>query len=59
MTTRYLTTAQAAARVGIPKRTLYEWLKTGRVKAPDRIDGHGRTLWTEREADRLEKHVAA
>jgi predicted site-specific integrase-resolvase len=43
---QHYSTTQAAAMMGVPKRTLSHWMKTGKVKGPTRRDHHGWVIWS-------------
>jgi excisionase family DNA binding protein len=44
-----LTTAEAAAAVGIGRVTLQKWIRSGRVKAPEvtLLNGHAVRFWSQ------------
>ena len=42
---RFFTTAQAAAKIGVSRQTLYSWIASGLVHAPEPIRA-GVRLWT-------------
>lgn len=46
---KYFTTAQAAARIGVSRQTLYTWIASGLVTAPKAIPVGGASirLWTQ------------
>ena len=52
---RDLTTAEAADAIGINRVTLQEWIRTGRVKAPEVTlrDGHSIRLWSREDVREL------
>lgn len=42
----YLTTARVARILGITKRTLHNWIKAGKVPAPEANPDNGYLQWT-------------
>ena len=42
----FLTTARVARILGITKRTLHNWIKAGKVPAPDANPDNGYLQWT-------------
>ncbi len=54
--TKYLTTAEAAAKAAIPPNTLLRWLRQGRVREPRR-DHRGQRMFTEQEATVIASHA--
>jgi excisionase family DNA binding protein len=42
----YLTTARVARILGITKRTLHNWIKSGKVPGPEANPGNGYLQWT-------------
>jgi len=55
-----LSTAEVAARVGVHRATLEEWLSAGKVKQPKRIQIGGKSyrLWTESDIERVKSFKA-
>jgi excisionase family DNA binding protein len=51
----YYTTAQVARIIGITKKTLYTWLKKGKIPEPDR-DYRNYRIWTEEDIKNCLKH---
>ena len=49
MASKFYSTAQAAAKIGVSRQTLYSWIESGVVKAPKPIRAGGASvrLWTE------------
>jgi excisionase family DNA binding protein len=45
---RYFTTAEAATKIGVSRQTLYSWIESGLVRAPEAIPVGGSSvrLWT-------------
>ncbi len=43
---RFLTTAQIASALGVAKRTLLNWINTGKVTAPAKTTKKGFYRWT-------------
>jgi len=42
----YLTSARVARILGITKRTLHNWIKAGKIPAPEANPGNGYLQWT-------------
>jgi predicted site-specific integrase-resolvase len=42
----YLTSARVARILGITKRTLHNWIKVGKIPAPDANPNNGYLQWT-------------
>jgi excisionase family DNA binding protein len=54
---RFFTTAQAAAKIGVSRQTLYSWIESGLVSAPKPIP-MGRSsirMWTQADIDAAAK----
>ncbi len=54
---RYFTTAQAAKRIGVSRQTLYSWIDSGLIRAPELIRA-GRAslrLWTQADINQAAK----
>ena len=45
--------SEVASSIGISRDTLYEWLKTGRLKAPEQLTFGKKTqyLWTDKDIE--------
>ncbi len=45
------TTAEAAKKLGISRETLYQWLRAGKIPAPEQIKLGAKTqyLWTDKD----------
>jgi len=43
---KYLTSARAARILGITKRTLHNWIKAGKIPAPEANPANGYLQWT-------------
>ncbi len=54
-------TKQVARIVGVHKRTLARWFRSGKVKEPRRIRNGGidARVWTARDVERVKKYKAA
>ena len=52
------TTPQVAQELGIPVATLKDWLRVGKVEAPQNPTGHG-YIWTEADIGRVRAHMQA
>ncbi len=54
-------TKQVARIVGVNKRTLTRWLRSGKLKEPRRIRGGGidARIWTAHDVERVRKWKAA
>jgi excisionase family DNA binding protein len=53
---RYFTVAEAAQELGIPRRTLYNWIGDGKAK-PVKLPGFGLWYFTAEEVERLREVV--
>jgi excisionase family DNA binding protein len=51
---KFLSTAQAARKIGVSRQTLYSWIESGLVKAPKAIQAGGASvrLWTQADISR-------
>jgi predicted site-specific integrase-resolvase len=51
-------TSQAASQVGVSKRTLFRWLRDGKIAEPERIEYPGivSRLWDQRDIQQLGKY---
>jgi DNA-binding transcriptional MerR regulator len=51
-------TSQVALQIGVSKRTLFRWLRDGKIAEPKRIECPGMVsrLWNERDIDQLRKY---
>lgn len=50
---KYFNTAQAAAKIGVSRQTLYSWIERGLIQAPKpvHIGGASIRLWTKADVD--------
>jgi excisionase family DNA binding protein len=51
---KFFSTAQAATKIGVSRQTLYSWIDSGLVRAPEPIRASIR-LWTQADIDRAAK----
>ena len=42
----YFSTAQAAAMIGVTRRTVNHWIEADKIRPPARVDHHGWRIWT-------------
>jgi excisionase family DNA binding protein len=54
---KFFSTAQAAAKIGVSRQTLYSWIESGLIRAPEPIQAGGASvrLWTQADVDRAAK----
>jgi predicted DNA-binding transcriptional regulator AlpA len=54
---KFFTPAQAAARIGVSRQSLYSWLKAGLVEGPKLIPVGGASirLWTQEDINKAAK----
>lgn len=57
MIRRHFTTAEAAAKIGVSRQTLYSWIEDGKVAAPKplAIGKNAIRLWTQVDIDEARK----
>jgi excisionase family DNA binding protein len=54
---KFFSTSQAAAKIGVSRQTLYSWMESGHIRAPEPIRAGGASirLWTQADIDRAAK----
>ena len=55
--TKYYSTAEVAAKCGVHKNTIINWLQRGHITEPQR-DGHGWRRWTDAQLNKVLRYAA-
>ena len=57
MDSKTYTTAEAAAKVGVSRQTIYTWIETGKIDAPKpiRLGQRSMRLWTKADIEQARK----
>ena len=52
---KLFTTGEAAARIGVSRVALYDWIRAGRIEAPPQVAWYGRTrrFWSAADIERV------